>query len=145
MSVQEHPPLSLDHPGRSRVGLDPWGAPTPGAVSLDRTGAPARVVRQRTDRPPPPRGPGSQTAALRLALGVAGRLRWVRRLVSLAGILLLWHVASRSGWLPPEKFPAPTAVVDCLPELLRDGSLDPTWRPRSVASAGGWRSAPGWP
>jgi sulfonate transport system permease protein len=69
--------------------------------------------------------PGSQaTSPARRALQVVGRrLRWVRRLGSIAALLLLWQVGSRRGWIEPQKLPAPEQVWAAFTRLLGDGEL----------------------
>ena len=58
------------------------------------------------------------------ALSAAGRrLRWVRRLASLALILVLWQVGSSRGWIAPQKFPPPSDVWAAFTGLVDRGEL----------------------
>ncbi|MCA2205529.1 ABC transporter permease subunit [Nocardia rosealba] len=45
------------------------------------------------------------------------------RAVAPLALLLLWQIGSTSGWIPPKKLPAPSAVVEAGLEIYRSGQL----------------------
>src|SRR5215831_1483950 len=47
----------------------------------------------------------------------------VARVGGLLGILLLWELATRTGWIPPLFLPSPLAVLGSGFEMLRSGEL----------------------
>lgn len=86
----------------------------PATSSASRSLGTRTVVRSAT----PP-----ASATRRTARSVVGRLRWTRRLVSLAALLALWQIASTRGWIAPQKFPPPVDVWNAFTSLVRDGDL----------------------
>jgi sulfonate transport system permease protein len=68
----------------------------------------------------------SRTLALRLAGPVALPVRapvWLLGLIVPVGLLGLWSLAARAGWLPPQILPAPSEVADALYDLAANGDL----------------------
>lgn len=88
------------------------------ATAPDVEGAgrrPVRIIRRHaTDAPHPTR---------RALLTAARKLAWLRRLVSLAVLLVLWQVGSSRGWIAPQKFPPPSDVWAAFRWLVADGEL----------------------
>jgi sulfonate transport system permease protein len=117
MSLQE---LSPHQPGDTDV-VDEVAAPPPDEASSS-TPAPAVAVPVRTIVRHPA-GAVIRSPARRLAAATGHRLRWVRRLASIAVLLVLWQVGSTRGWIPEQKFPAPSTVWSAFEGLLDRGEL----------------------
>ena len=47
----------------------------------------------------------------------------VARIAGLAGLLVLWELLTRTGWIPPLFLPSPLAVLGSGLEMLRSGEL----------------------
>ena len=77
---------------------------------------PVRTVRRLVDEHDP-------STARRALAGAGRRLRWLRRLASLAALLAIWQVASSRGWIPPQKLPPPSDVWAAFQELVERGEL----------------------
>jgi NitT/TauT family transport system permease protein len=62
---------------------------------------------------------------------------WVRQLLALAVVLILWEAAGRAGWLNPLYAPAPTRIGAALAELFASGSIWPHLQATFSAAIGG--------
>jgi sulfonate transport system permease protein len=118
MSLQE---LSPHQPGDTDVADREVAAPPPDEAA-SATPAPAVAVPVRTIVRHPA-GAVTRSPARRVAAATGHRLRWVRRLASLAVLLVLWQVGSTRGWIPEQKFPAPSTVWSAFEGLLDRGEL----------------------
>lgn len=49
--------------------------------------------------------------------------RWIRRLAGPVGLIAVWWLITATGWVGPQSFPSPVAVVDAAVELIRSGRL----------------------
>jgi NitT/TauT family transport system permease protein len=53
------------------------------------------------------------------------RHRWLRQSIVLVATLIAWEIGSRTGYIDPFYFPAPTSIGAALRELFADGSIWP--------------------
>jgi NitT/TauT family transport system permease protein len=65
----------------------------------------------------------SQRAAPDRARLLVRREHPVARIAGLAGLLVLWELLTRTGWIPPLFLPSPLAVLGSGLEMLRSGEL----------------------
>lgn len=107
---------AVDEPALDEPAADEHGAA--GAPAVE---APTAVTVRTLTRPHA--GPTGTSPVRRGLTTVGQRLRWVRRLVSIGVILVLWQVGSSRGWIPAEKFPPPSSVWTAFEGLLERGEL----------------------
>ena len=65
------------------------------------------------------------------------RYAWLRRLIALALVLVLWEAAGRAGWLNPLFAPSPSRVWVALVDLFADGRIWPHLDATFTAALGG--------
>lgn len=85
--------------------------------------APAAFGKWRTDRAPRPDGSLTRQRIEPVSASGKGLPRWLRRLSGPFLLVLLWHLASRTGVLPAEILAGPSTVVGSAVKLIETGEL----------------------
>lgn len=85
--------------------------------------APGAFGKWRADRAPRPDGSLARQRIEPVSASGKGLPRWLRRLSGPFFLVLLWHVASRTGLLPAEILAGPSTVVGSAVKLIETGEL----------------------
>lgn len=80
----------------------------------------------------------SRAAPLRKALNWRNATRWLLAWPVPLTLLLLWYVASRHAWIPPQVLPAPEDVAHTLAGLWTSGELQANLAISALRVAGGF-------